>query len=176
MLGVPRVAKIIDRNALGHATPTAPTFFYNGISDELIKIAPVDALVAKYCAEGARVHYVRDPAGLEHIQGLANFTPLAISYIADRFAGKDVPNDCGAPATPAACTASVKLRVHVKRGVKVRRITVRSRGKLVGLVRHRARRVRATLTGPTAAVTVHVVGHRHGKRVRTHRRRTVHVC
>jgi hypothetical protein len=103
IIHLPRVARIIARNALGHATPTAPTFYYNGIGDELINIKPLDDLVARYCSGGARIHYVRDPAGLEHIQGAANFIPLALSYIADRYAGNAIPNDCP-PATsqPAA--------------------------------------------------------------------------
>ncbi|MGH9065900.1 MAG: lipase family protein, partial [Acidimicrobiales bacterium] len=93
----PTVAQIIAENSLGHATPTAPTFFYNGIYDELVWIKPLDALVASYCAAGAKIDYYRDPAGLEHIQGVANFAPLALSYLDARFAGGPVPDTCGAP-------------------------------------------------------------------------------
>ena len=88
------VAQIISVNALGHHTPTAPTFVYNGISDELIWIKPLDALVAQYCAAGANLDYYRDPLGLEHIQGLANFVALAIPYLTARFAGDRVPDTC----------------------------------------------------------------------------------
>jgi hypothetical protein len=179
IIDIPRVARIIERNALGHATPTAPTFYYNGVFDELIHIEVLDELVAKYCAGGARIRYVRDPAGLEHIQALANFVPLAEAYIADRFAGRPVPNDCPPPTAvpdPPPCVGKVAVRVHVRRAIKVRRITVRSGGRLVGRVRHRARRVRVTLTGPTAKVTIRIVGRRHGKRVGITQRRTVRVC
>lgn len=179
IIDLPRIKRIIRRNSLGNATPTAPTFYYNGIFDELVKVEPLDKLVAKYCAGGARIRYVRDPAGLEHVQAAANFIPMAEAYIADRFAGRAVPNDCR-PAEPrpaaAACTRSVRLPVDVRRGIKVRQITVRSRGKLVGRARHRVKRIRVTLTGPRAKVTVRIVGSRHGRRVRITRHRTVRVC
>ena len=101
---LPHVAKVIDDNALGKATPTAPTFYYNAIGDELVTIKPLDKLVAKYCAEGATLQYFRDPAGLEHIQALATFGPLALAYIEARLAGMPAPNSCppGGKRPPAA--------------------------------------------------------------------------
>ena len=55
----PQVQQVIAENALGHAVPTAPTFYYNGINDELIWIKPLDQLVAHYCAGGASIEQVR---------------------------------------------------------------------------------------------------------------------
>lgn len=100
---LPRVRKIIDKNAFGHAAPKAPTFYYNGITDELIWIKPLDRLVANYCAHGTPISYFRDPAGAEHIQALANWAPLAHTYIDNRFAGQAPPTTCGQPlnASPA---------------------------------------------------------------------------
>ena len=94
---LPRIARIIDQNSLGHATPRAPTFFYNAIHDELVWIKPLDDLVASYCAHGAMLDYFRDPAGFEHIQGVANFAPLALAYLNNRFAGDPAPDTCGSP-------------------------------------------------------------------------------
>jgi hypothetical protein len=90
----PNVAKYIAINALGHHNPTAPTFIYNGIHDELITINPLDTLVAQYCRAGADIDYVRDPLGFEHIQGLVNFVALAVPYLTARFAGDEVPDTC----------------------------------------------------------------------------------
>lgn len=90
----PNVQRVIALNKLGHGTPTAPTFFYNAISDELVWIKPLDNLVAQYCAAGATLDYYRDPAGLEHIQATATFVPLALSYLTDRFAGSPAPSTC----------------------------------------------------------------------------------
>ena len=90
----PSIAKHIAINALGHHTPTAPTLIYNGIHDELITIKPLDALVAQYCTAGANIDYVRDPLGLEHIQGLVNFFVLAVPYLSARFGGDGVTDTC----------------------------------------------------------------------------------
>jgi len=94
-LDLPRVRKIVAENAFGHAVPKAPTFYYNGIFDELIWIKPLDRLVAFYCAHGATISYFRDPAGVEHIQAVANWGPMAHAYIEQRFAGTPPPSTCG---------------------------------------------------------------------------------
>ncbi|HEX9711605.1 MAG TPA: lipase family protein [Actinomycetota bacterium] len=97
----PIVRGVLEGNQLGQDTPTAPTFYYNAINDEIIWIAPLDALVAEYCAAGANMFYVRDPAGVEHIQGAANFIPMALDYIEARFAGLPIPTTCGLPTNAA---------------------------------------------------------------------------
>jgi len=98
---LPRVQRIIAENALGHATPTAPTFYYNAIKDELVWIKPLDQLVDYYCSHGARIDYFRDPAAQEHIEALGDFVPLAENYVSSRFAGSPVPDTCGSPANAA---------------------------------------------------------------------------
>lgn len=97
----PNVRAVLELNQLGQDTPTAPTFYYNAISDEIIWIAPLDALIAEYCAAGAELTYVRDPAGVEHIQAAGNFIPQALAYIEARFAGQPTPTTCGLPANAA---------------------------------------------------------------------------
>ena len=104
---LPQSQRVITRNALGHATPSAPTFYYNGIQDELIWIKPLDQLVAYDCLHGARIDYYRDPAGAEHIQGAGNWGALANAYIDRRFAGDPVPDTCGQPGNAAAGTGLI---------------------------------------------------------------------
>ena len=116
----PSIQQVIAENALGHAAPAAPTFYFNVIHDELVWIKPLDQLVAYYCAHGARIDYFRDPVTQEHIQGLQDFVPLAEAYLSQRFAGDSVPDTCGAPANagpppgrpaPAGCPqATGRLR------------------------------------------------------------------
>jgi len=132
---IPVVARVIALNALGHATPTAPTFFYNGIHDELITIAALDKLVARYCTHGARIDYYRDPAGFEHIQGVANFFPLALNYLSDRFNGDPVPDTCGpassSTTTPSSSNAFRFARVrHRRDGAVLLRVYVAGPGVL----------------------------------------------
>lgn len=95
---LPNVQRIIAENALGHTAPTAPTFYYNAIHDELVWIKPLDQLVAYYCGRGAPIDYFRDPVAQEHIEALHDFIPLAEAYLSERFAGDPVPDTCGAPA------------------------------------------------------------------------------
>jgi hypothetical protein len=102
-----RVERVIAENALGHATPTAPTFYYNAINDELVWIKPLDELVAKYCAHGAQIEYYRDPAGAEHIQGAANWGPLAQAFIDSRFAGAPLIDTCGDPGNAVPGTGLI---------------------------------------------------------------------
>jgi hypothetical protein len=131
---LPRVQQIIAKNSLGHATPTAPTFYYNVINDELVWIKPLDQLVAQYCAAGARIDYFRDPVAQEHIEGLSDFIPLAETYIADRFAGDPVPDTCGAPAN-ASPTSGTGAGPGPTPRPGCPRATGRLNGKTLGLVR-----------------------------------------
>lgn len=94
VLSLPRVQKALARNHLGRgATPTAPLYVYHAINDELIPIAAVDDLVARYCREGVTVSYHRDPAS-EHVSLVATGATAALAYLADRFAGRPAPTSC----------------------------------------------------------------------------------
>jgi hypothetical protein len=104
---LPSVEHVIATNALGHAVPTAPTFYYNAVNDEIVWIKPLDQLVAYYCAHNAHIYYYRDPAAVDHIEGAANWVPLANAYIDDRFAGDLVPDTCGQPGNAADGTGLI---------------------------------------------------------------------
>jgi hypothetical protein len=95
-LSLPQVQNVLTENELGNAVPTAPTFYYNSIDDELVWVKPLDQLVAHDCAEGARIEYYRSPAG-EHVTGESMYTPLMEAYVNARFAGALVPDTCGQP-------------------------------------------------------------------------------
>jgi Secretory lipase len=76
--------------------PTAPSFFYNAINDELAHIQPVDQLVTYYCSHGATIDHGRDPIASSHVGGIAVYWPLALQYLENRFAGMPAPNTCPA--------------------------------------------------------------------------------
>ncbi|MHB8510959.1 MAG: lipase family protein [Actinomycetota bacterium] len=105
-VATPQVQQVLAENALGHAVPKAPTFYYNALNDEIVWIEPLDTLVADYCGAGAPMDYYRDPAGAEHIQGVADFAPLAFAYLNARFAGQPVPVTCGLPTNAALPSGS----------------------------------------------------------------------
>lgn len=89
------------QNVLGNLTmetaapvPTAPSFFYNAVNDELARIQPVDKLVAYYCAHGATIDYDRDALGGSHVGGLADYWPLALQFLENRLVGKPATGNC----------------------------------------------------------------------------------
>jgi hypothetical protein len=195
---LPQVAEVIATNSLGHAAPTAPTFYYNAINDELITIKALDKLVAYYCANGSRIDYFRDPAGFEHIQGVADFFPLALNYLTGRFNGDAVPNTCGpVPPAPqrgatgagsggarspthASCLSVRFITLHprVPPGVRERRLMVFVNGRAVSRTGRRSR-VRISLVGrprQTVTIDVLIIGSRHGRAIRADDRRVFHTC
>jgi hypothetical protein len=100
-----------DRLERVRGTPKAPTFVYNGINDELIWIKPLDQLVASWCKRGADIYYYRDPLGVEHIQGTANFAALGVPYLLARFAGEKAPTTCGGKPAGSDLPAPAKSTI-----------------------------------------------------------------
>ena len=100
LAATPEVRTVLDKLDMETAAPvpTAPSFFYNAINDELAHIQPVDHLVTYYCAHGASIDYDRDPVGGSHVGGLSMYWPLALQYLENRFAGQPAPNTCRAGA------------------------------------------------------------------------------
>jgi hypothetical protein len=98
-LGVPRIARAIAHDALGHLTPQAPTMLYISTHDQLILPAGQDRLASFYCRHGAQLDYIRDPApylGDDHIlAALGGFIPRALSYIDQGLSGHKLPDTCG---------------------------------------------------------------------------------
>lgn len=102
VIDLPDVAAIMAANSLGNAVPAAPLYMYHAINDELIPVADVNALVAKYCAEGVKVAYYQDVAS-EHISLAFSGASAAMGYLAARFAGVPAPSTCGVPTlSPSA--------------------------------------------------------------------------
>ncbi|WP_326953379.1 lipase family protein [Amycolatopsis sp. NBC_01286] len=93
LLDVPAVRNVIAQNVMGTRKPGSPTYFYQGIFDELALTPPVDALVRKYCAEGVTIQYNRIPIG-GHVTVAVQGAPGALAYIHDRLAGKPAPSSC----------------------------------------------------------------------------------
>ncbi|WP_051471147.1 lipase family protein [Patulibacter minatonensis] len=188
VLAVPRVARIVDRNALGGAAPVAPTLVYNAIQDDLIKIAPVDVLVDRWCAAGANVTYVRDPLGIEHTVAGGAFIVTALQFLDARLDGTPVPSGCtrsrtapSAPATPATCTSRrrITIRPRVPRHATVRRIRVSVAGARPRTLQGRRTRVVVDLRGRAEArvrVVLRVDSVRRGMRLRTVDRRVYRTC
>lgn len=86
LLDVPAVRQVIAQNVMGTRKPGSPTYFYQGIFDELALTPPVDALVRKYCAEGVTMQYDRILLG-DHVTVAVQGAPGPLAYVHDRLAG-----------------------------------------------------------------------------------------
>ncbi len=73
--------------------PRAPVLMYNSVIDEFAPIGPARRLARKYCDQGVRVKKVEGVLG-EHVVFAATMWPVAVKYLADRFAGRRVPTTC----------------------------------------------------------------------------------
>jgi len=99
-LSQPVAVAVMEANHLGRQTPTAPVFLYHSIFDELIPFDTVRALQSHWCAGGAHVTLYADAAS-EHSSLAVSGAPLAVGFLAARFAGVAVPGNCGLAANPA---------------------------------------------------------------------------
>lgn len=70
-----------------NGVPQMPLFVYKAQNDEISPIADTDALVAKYCAAGVDITYVRDAFG-EHFVQAATSLGDVINFFIARFEGQ----------------------------------------------------------------------------------------
>jgi len=85
---------ISPRYMPGH--PEVPVFHYHDATDEFAPFGPALKTMKRWCRRGSTVDVHVDPVG-EHIAYLAVGAPLAVAYLADRFAGAPAPNGCASP-------------------------------------------------------------------------------
>ncbi|NUT98876.1 MAG: triacylglycerol lipase [Saccharothrix sp.] len=82
----------LAENRLGAHPPAAPIYLYHGLVDEIIPLAQAQTLRREYCAAGVPVTW-----GVflgEHVTTLVAAAGAAVSYLADRFAGKPPRANC----------------------------------------------------------------------------------
>jgi hypothetical protein len=94
LAAVPRVKDILAKLSLAKGeAPTAPSFIYNTVHDEIMRIQQVDALAHHWCAAHDNVYYDRSSVG-DHISGIAVYNKLALQYLQNRFARHPAPSTC----------------------------------------------------------------------------------
>lgn len=75
------------------STPRMPLYIYKSVDDQVSPIADTDALVKKYCSQGAQIQLVRDSrAG--HIMAMGTGADGALSFLKDRLDGIPAPQGC----------------------------------------------------------------------------------
>lgn len=75
-----------------HGTPTMPLFAYKATGDEISAGEDTDALIEKYCEDGATVEYHRDLVG-GHLSEAITGSASAFNWISERLQGKKVKNE-----------------------------------------------------------------------------------
>ncbi|MEV0357569.1 lipase family protein [Nocardia sp. NPDC050697] len=113
---VPPFVETVARIDLGLApTPTVPMFIGQGANgilegtdggkpgvgpgDGVMIAGDVRALARQYCDTGNTTVTYRQYDALSHIPALAAWSPEAVTWLVDRFAGKPAPNNCATIAS-----------------------------------------------------------------------------
>ncbi|MGW4247799.1 lipase family protein [Nocardia sp. NPDC004722] len=90
LLTRPEMRRVLDDIEPGGQAPAMPLLVVQGVNDEVIAVADVDAHVQRYRARGAHVRYLRDRLSTHlPLQFLA--TPVMVDWLADRLAGRPLP-------------------------------------------------------------------------------------
>lgn len=92
-LSVPSIAAVLAENTLGGAAPAAPVYDYHADTDEIVPVGQDNTLTQAWCSKGANVQVVRDLLGEHALEALLR-QGSAISFLADRFAGKPAMSSC----------------------------------------------------------------------------------
>ncbi|MGI5351316.1 lipase family protein [Streptomyces sp. CA-250714] len=93
-LDQPDWQRVLRSSALGGKAPADPVHLYHGTLDELIPYEVGRGLRNDWCRRGASVQWQSLPL-LEHIGSVSLGGPVATQWLADRFAGKPAPDNCG---------------------------------------------------------------------------------
>lgn len=93
LLDSPELQRVLGDIQPGRRTPAMPMLVLQGVYDEVIAVADVDAHVARYTAAGTHVRYLRDRLSTHLLLQYLGL-PVMIDWLADRFAAAE-----SAPAT-----------------------------------------------------------------------------
>lgn len=97
---LPAIERIMRLNHLGGSAPAAPILLQQSPADEVLPYPQAVELYHRWCARGARVEF-RAIAAPDHITGGFVSDPAAVTWLADRFAGRPLGAECaGVGLTP----------------------------------------------------------------------------
>ncbi|MQY23511.1 lipase family protein [Nocardia macrotermitis] len=90
ILAEPHMRAMFDDLRLGGHVPNCPILLIQPVNDQVINVRAIDEQVARYRRGGANVTYLRDRLS-EHFSLLPLATPLTLDWLADRIAGRPLP-------------------------------------------------------------------------------------
>jgi acetyl esterase/lipase len=86
---------LLVRNTAGVLPPVIPVFLAQGSSDGLVRPQVTQAYMQRLCRAGSRVRMLVMP-NVSHGFAGRDSADAAVSWMADRFAGRPAPSDCAA--------------------------------------------------------------------------------
>ncbi|KAH8901246.1 LIP-domain-containing protein [Thozetella sp. PMI_491] len=91
-LEIPPIQEIVStQTVLGtYDTPKLPYFVYAAFDDHVVGMAPVEAVVSKYCYSGANILFQQNTVG-GHFAEEINGAPRALDFIKEVFGGTFLP-------------------------------------------------------------------------------------
>ena len=109
LMRLPEMQRVIADIRPGTVAPDVPLLIVQGVNDEIIAVEDIDALVDRYAAAGAQVHYLRDRLST-HLPLQFIAIPAMLDWIADRFAALPVPT--GTRTVRSVAASRRALRGH----------------------------------------------------------------
>jgi hypothetical protein len=90
IMAEPELQGMLDDLRLGGSAPQCPLLVVQPVRDKIVHIEGIDAQVDSYRRAGVHVTYLRDRCS-DHFTLLPLSTPISLQWLADRFAGKQLP-------------------------------------------------------------------------------------
>lgn len=109
----PTTVRILAENDLGHHAPGFPLYVYKGLQDDISPYQETDALVDKYCKQGALVEYHRDQLS-NHADLALTGAPRALSWLRDRMEGRYLQASCSTTTVVSSLLDITTLTVFPK--------------------------------------------------------------
>ncbi|KAF0846522.1 lipase family protein [Nocardia caishijiensis] len=110
LLAEPALRRILADIEPGTRAPSAPLLVVQGVNDEVIAVADIDAHVRRYEQAGATVRYLRVRRG-SHLPLEFLIVPAILDWITDRFAGRPAPT--GTCTVSSVARSPRALRTHL---------------------------------------------------------------
>ncbi len=92
-IGTPTWQTRLGQQRLGGTVPTMPVYQYHAQLDEVVPLAPAEALRDTWCAAGVQLTWSQVPL-TEHLSGMAAGIPGGIDWLEDRLAGQPAGTTC----------------------------------------------------------------------------------
>ncbi|SFV12452.1 lipase family protein [Pseudoduganella namucuonensis] len=95
ILNRPNWVARMDENNGGQGVPAVPALLYGGVLDNVVPYEQNKKWFAAWCARGANVEFRTVHGTVDHISGAVLGVPIALDWMAQRFAG--IPATSGCP-------------------------------------------------------------------------------